>query len=244
MMGSMGSSRHMKRSAAPAFWKIPRKLGQFVVKPSPGPHPISESYSLAVLLRDILKVVKNMREAKYVITSGKVLIDGVVRVDKKFPVGLMDVVHIPSMNRFYRMLPSKKATLFPQEIDPESAKFKLCKVKSKNKVKSNKFSYGLHDGRTILSEEDLGLNVGDSVLITIPEGKLVDKAKLDKGSLVLFLKGKHIGKIGTVKDIVKGTFSSEKSVEVDVEGETVKVPLRTLIVVGKDKPLLPIQVGE
>ncbi|MBC7090596.1 MAG: 30S ribosomal protein S4e [Nitrososphaeria archaeon] len=243
-MGSMGSSRHMKRSAAPSFWKIPRKLGQFVVKPSPGPHPISESYSLAILLRDVLKVVKNMREARYVINSGKILVDGVVRMDKKFPVGLMDVIHIPSMNKFYRMLPSKKAMLFPKEIDSESAKLKLCKVKSKNKVKSNKFSYGLHDGRTILSKEDLGLNVGDSVLITIPEGKLVDKVKLEKGSLVLFLKGKHIGKIGTVNDLVKGTFSTEKSAEVYVEGETVRVPLRVLLVVGKDKPLLPVEVGE
>ncbi len=243
-MGSMGSSRHMKRSAAPSFWKIPRKLGQFAVKPSPGPHPISESYSLAVLLRDVLKVVKNMREARYVINSGKVLVDGVIRYDKKFPVGLMDVIHIPSINKFYRMLPSKKAVLFPKEIDPESAKFKLCKVKSKNKVKSNKFSYGLHDGRTILSENDLGLNVGDSVLITIPEGKFVDKVKLEKDSLVLFLKGKHIGKIGVVKDIIKGTFTSEKSAEVYVEGESVKVPLRMILAVGKDKPILSVEVGE
>lgn len=242
-MGNMSSSRHMKRSAAPSFWKIPRKLGQFTVKPSPGPHPISESYSLAVLLRDGLKVVKNM-EARYVINSGKVLVDGVIRCDKKFPVGLMDVIHISSINKFYRMLPSKKAMLLPKEIDPESAKFKLCKVKSKNKVKSNKFSYGLHDGRTILSENDLGLNVGDSVLITIPEGKFVDKVKLEKDSLVLFLKGKHISKIGVVKDIIKGTFTSEESAEVYVEGETVKVPLRMILAVGKNKPILSVEVGE
>jgi small subunit ribosomal protein S4e len=239
-MGSMGSSRHMKRSAAPSFWKIPRKEGQFALKQSPGPHPISESYSLATFLRDVIKVVKTMRGARSAIDSNKIIVDGVVRRDAKFPVGLMDVVNIPSMGKIFRLLPRKGSILFPVIVDSESAKMKLCRVKSKMKVRGNIFSYGLHDGRTILSKEGSGVNVDDSLLISIPENKIVSNVKMDKGSLVIFLKGKASGKLGVVNKILPGGLTSQKSALVDVEGSTVKVPVRILLAVGAEKPLISL----
>jgi len=249
-MGSMGSSRHMKRSAAPAFWKISRKEGQFVMKPSPGPHPINESYSLATLLRDVLKVVKTMRDAQSAINSDKIIVDGVVRRDGKFPVGLMDVIKIPSMDKTFRLLPVKGSMLYPVAVkgsmlypvvvDSESAKMKLCKVKSKVKARGNMFSYGLHDGRTIVSKEDIGINVDDSLLISIPDGKIVSKVKMEKGSLVIFLRGKATGKLGVANKILSGGLTSQKSVEVDVDGSTVKVPVRILLAVGVEKPVMSL----
>jgi small subunit ribosomal protein S4e len=239
-MGNMGSSRHMKRSAAPAFWKISRKEGQFVMKPSSGPHPINESYSLATLLRDVLKVVKTMRSAQSAINSDKIIVDGVVRRDGKFPVGLMDVINIPSMGKTFRLLPAKGSMLFPVVVDAESAKMKLCKVKSKVKTRGNAFSYGLHDGRTIFSKEDIGINVDDSLLISIPDGKVVSKVKMEKGSLVIFLRGKATGKLGVVNKILSGGLTSQKSVEVDVDGSSVKVPVRILLAVGVEKPVISL----
>jgi len=240
MMGHMGSSKHMKRHAAPAFWKISRKHGQFVTKPSAGPHAIDESYPLAVLLRDILKVVGTMREANSAITLGKVMVDGVVRRDSRFPVGLMDVICIPSMDRAFRLLPAKGLMLYPVPIDIESSKLKLCKVRSKKKAPSNLFSYGLHDGRMVLSKDDLGVNVDDSLLLAIPEGKVVSNVKMEKGSLVLFLKGKATGKLGVVKEIYPGSLHSTKSAEVEVDGSPVKVPVGLLMAVGVEKPVLPL----
>jgi len=237
-MGSKGSSRHMKRNAAPAFWRIPRKEGRFVVKPSPGPHPISRSYPLSTLLRDVLKNVKTMREARSLIVSGKILVDGVVRREPKFAVGLMDAIQFPSMGTAYRLLPSSKVMLYPIKVDIESISTKLCKVKSKHKIRSGFFSYGLHDGRTIVSKEDLGLSSHDSVILKVPKQEIVSKAKFEKGSLALLLKGKSAGKIGLIKDIVNGSFSSEKSANVEVDGSIINVPARLLIVVGVDKPLI------
>jgi len=239
-MGNMGSSRHMKRSAAPTFWKISRKKGQFIMKPSSGPHPINESYSLATLLRDILKVVKTMRDARSVINSDKIIVDGVVRRDGDFPVGLMDIINIPSMDKTFRLLPVKGSMLFPVVVDAESAKMKLCKVKSKGKTRGNIFFYGLHDGRTIVSKEDVGVNVDDSLLISVPDGKIVSKIKMDKGSLVIFLRGKATGKLGVVNKILSGSLTSQKSVEVDVDGSKVNVPMRLLLAVGVEKPVISL----
>lgn len=239
-MGHMGPSRHMKRNAAPTFWKISRKKGQFITKPSAGPHPIGESYSLATLLRDVLKVVKTMRGAESAISTGKIIVDGAIRRDKKFSVGLMDVIQIPSMNKTFRLLPAKGAMLFPVVIDSESSKVKLCKVKSKKKAHSSLLSYGLHDGRTILSKDDLGVNVNDSLLLTIPEGKVVSKVKMDKGSLVIFLKGKATGKLGIIDKILPGSLSSVKVVDVKLDGSLIRVPMRLLLAVGVDKPFFPL----
>ncbi|MGQ9780921.1 MAG: 30S ribosomal protein S4e [Nitrososphaeria archaeon] len=236
----MGSSRHMKRHVAPAFWKISRKHGQFITKPSPGPHAVGESYSLATLLRDVLKVVRTMREANSAIASGKVMVDGVVRRNRKFPVGLMDVIQIPLMNKAFRLLPAKEMMLYPAAIDVESSKLKLCKVRSKKKAPSNLFQYGLHDGRTILSKEDLGVNVNDSLLIAVPEGKVISKVKMEKGSLVMFLKGRAAGKLGVVNNIYPGSLYSMKSAEVEVGGLPVKAPMRLLMAVGVEKPVLPL----
>ncbi|MEM3403866.1 MAG: 30S ribosomal protein S4e [Nitrososphaeria archaeon] len=239
-MGKTGSSKQMKRSTAPPFWKITRKEHRFISKPSPGPHPIKESYPLATLLRDVLKVVKTMRDAESVINSGKVAVDGVIRKDKHFPVGLMDVISIPSLNKIFRLLPAKNTLLYPVEIDAESAKIKLCKVKTKKKIRLNRFAYGLHDSRTFFSKEDLNAKIGDSLLISIPDGKVLSKVALDSGSQVIFLKGKSLGKLGVIRRVHSGHFSAEKMAEVEVEGEVVKVPVKLLLAVGVDKPILPL----
>ena len=63
-MANKGPRRHLKRLAAPANWQIPRKVHKFVVRPLPGPHAMSESLPLLLIVRDILKYADNAREAK------------------------------------------------------------------------------------------------------------------------------------------------------------------------------------
>ncbi|MEM4788723.1 MAG: S4 domain-containing protein, partial [Ignisphaera sp.] len=104
-MAKKGGSSHLKRLAAPAFWPILRKEYKWITKPSPGPHLLERCIPLLVLIRDVLKLAENAREAKKIIFDGEVLIDGRVRRDFKFPVGLMDVVSIPKINMYIRIVP-------------------------------------------------------------------------------------------------------------------------------------------
>ena len=87
---------HQKRLSAPKTYKIPRKVSKWVVKPSPGPHN-KEAIPLLVLVRDFLELADTGREARRIISSGEILVDGIVRKDYKFPVGLFDVVTIPKL---------------------------------------------------------------------------------------------------------------------------------------------------
>ena len=96
-MAKMGSRKHLKRYKAPKSWPIHPKEDTWTVKPSAGSHSINDSIPLTLVIRDVLKLADNSREAKRIINSGNVLVDGRVVKDYKFPVGFMDIIEIPKL---------------------------------------------------------------------------------------------------------------------------------------------------
>ena len=86
---------HLKSLAAPKTWPIPRKRFVFVTKQHPGPHTLNSSMPLSVVLRDVLKALSVAREMKKALAAGKILVNGVVRKEMKFPVGIFDTVSVP-----------------------------------------------------------------------------------------------------------------------------------------------------
>ncbi len=237
-MGKMGKSTRMKRQLAPAFWQIGRKQKRFALMVSPGTHPTAKAYPLGIVLRDILKAVSIMREAKHVVTSGDIKIDGVIRRSINFPVGLMDVIEISSIGKAYRMVPKDGLIVKPIEIPGEEKTLKLCKVTRKLTTKNKKLQYGFHDGRTLIDEQKV--NVHDTCLITVPEQKVTKTIKLDKGSIVLVISGDNAGTLGKVDEIREGTFILPKRVLIVLEDLKVELPIDMVMAVGTDNPLIKI----
>ena len=132
-MGRKGKTGRLKRNPAPSFWPIHRKEYTWVVKPSAGPHSLENCLSLTLVLRDILGVAKTKKEAGMILSEGKVVVDGKVRRKADFPVGLMDVISLSDLKKFYRVLPSHKG-LFLNPVSKEEAEFKLCRVEDKTTV--------------------------------------------------------------------------------------------------------------
>lgn len=234
------AKKKAKRSGAPAFWKLQRKAFHFIVRTAPGPHPKAQSYPLAVLVRDVLKLVKTYREARAAIHDGKIIVDGVERRVPDFPVGLMDVISIPSIGKSFRLVPKGDDPLHPLMVSEEEKQLKLCKVKTKTTVKGAMVQYGLHDGRSILFDDPSVLRRGDGCLIEVPSQKLLQPLKLEKGTLVVVTKGQKVGQIGRVEEVRQGTFSRPSMVGLSVEGASIEVPVDSVFVVGKEKPLIKI----
>ena len=69
-------SRHQKRVTVPVSWPISKKIHAWVAKTSPGPHSAANSMPLVMVVRDMLKLVDNAREARMALHEGKVLVDG------------------------------------------------------------------------------------------------------------------------------------------------------------------------
>ena len=128
-MAKMGSRKHLKRYKAPKSWPIHPKEDTWTVKPSAGSHSINDSIPLTLVIRDVLKLADNAREAKRIINSGNILVNGIVVKDYKFPVGFMDVLNIPKTGESYRVLLDRKARLQLKLIEDSSAK--LSKIVNK-----------------------------------------------------------------------------------------------------------------
>ncbi|MGC8556208.1 MAG: 30S ribosomal protein S4e, partial [Conexivisphaera sp.] len=163
-MARMGHTKVQKRLSAPRVYAVPRKPrhGRFVTRTGPGPHPRSLSLDPVTLLRDYLGLVRNAREALYVLRNRYLLVDGVARTDKSFPIGLMDVVEVPREGRSFRMVPAVGRLLYPAPI-PESEKgLKISVIKSKVTVRGGRIQLGTHDGRSFLVDDPGSYRIGDS----------------------------------------------------------------------------------
>ncbi|MEK0382120.1 MAG: 30S ribosomal protein S4e, partial [Nitrosopumilus sp.] len=122
--------------------------------------------------------------------------------------------------------------------DSEKSK-KLVKVTSKTTIKNGKTQIGFHDGRSSIS--DKAMNVGDSCLIQVPEQKIIDVIKLEKGSQVIVIKGVNTGQIGSIEEIKEGTFMLPKRVLIALGERKIELPTTLVMLVGKDKPVIQIR---
>jgi small subunit ribosomal protein S4e len=87
---------HLKRLAAPVVFDMPVQVPKFAPRPVPGPHPVAYSVPWRVFVRGWLRYASTAREAEKIVFLGKILEDGRVVKEPRFPIGLMDVLEVPS----------------------------------------------------------------------------------------------------------------------------------------------------
>ena len=229
---------HLKRLNASKHYSVPKKENKFITTANPGAHRKNECIPLNVIIRDILKLAETTKEVKSILHDEKIKIDGTIKKEKKYNVGLMDVISIEEIDKTYRVV-TIEGRLRVVEIKKEDAKQKLGKIINKMMIKGKKCQITLHDGRNIiLSKPDY--SVGDSLMISIPDQKIKDHFKLDKGYTVIITSGKHTGNIGKITkvDIIKTP--EDTKVTVKVEDKEVTTYKRNIFVIGKDKPEITI----
>ena len=238
-MVSISGSKKLKRQMAPQFWGISRKNKRFVITVRPGPHKKHHAVPTAVFLRDVLKIVSSLREAKTSIYSGKVKIDGVVRKSLHHAIGLMDVVELENVSDIYRLVPSEEKLLKPIKINESEKSKKLVRVVSKTTINKEKTQIGFHDGRSTLS--DTKVNVGDTCLIQVPDQKILEVIKLETGCQGLVTRGINAGQIGKIETIEEGTFILPKRVVLTLSEREIEIPADIIMAVGKEEPVIQLK---
>jgi len=192
--------RNMKRFVAPRSWPIERKTHFWAVKPRPGPHPADRSLPLLVVLRDLLGVTSTASEARKILSQGQVVVDGVVRKDRKFPVGLMDVIFLPKVKKFYRVFLDHHGRIILKEIDDTEARWKLCRIEKKMTVKGGRTQITLHDGRNILLPPgNVPYKTGDVLKIAFPSQEILEHLPFREGMTAYLIGGNHVGEIAKIK---------------------------------------------
>ena len=249
ILGKKGESTGLKRKPAPRFWPIHRKEFVWVVKPSPGPHSLESCLPLTIILRDILGFAKTRKEAKTIVSQGKMYVDGKVRREDDFPAGLMDVISMPDVDKHFRILPSKKGLML-HPITKEEASFKLCRIENKTTVKNGHVQLNLHDGSNILvkvadpknPQEDV-YETFDTVKINLPDRQILGHIKLKEKGSVIITGGKNIGKYGRVVTIesVKGKKRRNALVVIeDEKGNRYQTTLNFVFAIGEEQPLISV----
>ena len=238
-MVSIAGSKKLKRQMSPQFWGINRKDKRFVITVRPGPHKKSYAVPTAVFLRDMLKIVTSLREAKTAIYSGKVKIDGVVRKSLHHAIGLMDVVELENVSEIYRLVPTEGKLLEPIKINESEKSKKLVKVTSKTTINKGKTQIGFHDGRSVISDTDV--SVGDTCLMQTPDQKILDVIKLEAGCQGLVTRGINSGQIGKIEVIEEGTFILPKRVVLALSDRKIEIPADIIMAIGKEEPKIQLK---
>lgn len=224
---------HLKRLAAPKTWHIKRKGLKFITKPSAGPHSLESGLPFGTLLKEVLNYAATTREVKKILHTSEVKIDGKVRKDFRFPVGIFDTIEFTNTNEYFRVVFNRNGKIGIIKIKKEEAELKPCKIIGKTMVRG-KLQLNLYDGKNIL----VGANsykVGDTVLLSLPEQKIAKHLKLNKKSAIFLTGGKHIGEIGNVEDIIEN-----KIIYKDEKGGLIETSKKYAFVVGENKPLISL----
>lgn len=234
---------HLRRTTAPYWWPIPRKIGGvWVVRPSPGPHSLAYSLPLAIIIRDVLKYAKTMREARYIISRGYVKIDGVIRKDYKFPVGLMDVVEIVPTGEIYRVVPDEKKYYALIPISSEEATLKLLRVEGKTAVKGGKLQLHFHDGRNLIVSQDVGRHIKtfDTVLYDLQNKNIKMHIPFKLGAYAVVTRGSNVGFSGKLYEIVWTLKRRQSVVALKRNEEVRRTILDYIMITGSEAPVIKI----
>jgi len=194
---------HLKRLNAPDSWPIKKKGITFITRQSPGAHKMRESMPMVLVLREMLDYAKTTREAKMVLHGKNVLVDKKVVTKHDVPVGLMDRIEITKTGEHFTLLYNEKGKFHLKKTSKEEANTKICKIIGKKMLRGKKLQLNLYDGKNIVLAKN-EYAVGDSVVISLPDLKIKKHLKCDKGAKVYITSGKHVGKVGEIKEIHQG----------------------------------------
>ena len=161
------SSSHIKRLMMPRSWPLPRKTTVWVQKPDPCGHSIEKCMPMGMILRDILGVAHNRREAKKILQSRKIMVDGRIETAIGRGVGLMDVLTVGENN--FRCVLDTNGKLRYRPISSKQASSKLCRVMGKTTISGGKTQLHLHDGRNLVFDSNPEYKSGDSLVLSLTD---------------------------------------------------------------------------
>ena len=225
------SSSHIKRLMMPRSWPLPRKTSVWVQKPNPCGHSLENCMPMTLILRDVMGLAHTKREAKRILHSRKIMVDGKIETDPGRGVGLIDVLTVGDNN--YRCILDTNGKLRYRPISKKSADSKICRVTGKSTIKGGITQLHLHDGRNILLDSDSTYSTGDSVVISLPDQKIKSQLPIKEGALAYLTGGSHIGETAKVRETIVKRSSKANETIFDDFGTVSEY----VFIIGKEKDI-------
>ena len=214
--------KHLKRENIPKTWPIPKKGTRYVIKPN---FNLKNGIPLLILLRDMLKVVRNRKELKKAIYEKNVLINTKPTRDEKDSIQLFDKITLVPSKKYYKLNLSNKGKYILDNVKESEANQKIAKIINKKILKKKKVQINLSDGRNFIS--DISCNIGDSVTIDFKKKKLEKSWPLKENANVIIFAGKHAGKRGKIIKLKP----ERKMASIDTKKEKINALIKQIMVI-------------
>ncbi|MEN9626100.1 MAG: hypothetical protein RL557_428 [archaeon] len=189
---------HINRKNIGKFWPVPRTGTKYVAVSTHNQHT---SIPLVVVMRDILKLIKNRKELKKLLSEKQVFINGENVRETHYPLSLFDVISLPTVKKHYRAVLSEHRKMKFEEISEKEAEKKVLKVIGKKMLKGKIIQINFLNGRNALLKDSI--SVDDSVLYNFKQKKIEKIIRMETGRKVYLIQGKHIGNQGTIESIIE-----------------------------------------
>ena len=161
-------------------------------------------------------------ELKKILLEDKVLVNNKVVREENHSLVIFDSVNLPVMKKNYILTLTEKGKFTAKEVSESEAKNKISRVYGKSILKKGRVQINFDDGRNIISNEKV--KVGDSVLINLKDKKIEKILPIKEKSRVIIVKGKHLGKQGTIEKIDdKGIMVISDKKELNLNSEDLMV---------------------
>ena len=212
-------SNHQKRLSVPNSWPVERKEETYTTKAGAGPHG-EDGVPLLIVLRDVLGYADSKKEARYALDRDSVLVNGTPAADERRPIGMFDILAFREREEYYRVFPDEGGRLSLTPVDADAAGSKLGKIVDKRQIPGGDTQLTLHDGRTLLVEDDTSYSSNDSIVVSNSDEEVVAQFTYEEGALVTAVRGAHAGRIGRIEEIQVTPGSSDNNVRIeDFEGD-------------------------
>jgi small subunit ribosomal protein S4e len=229
-MSKKGPQRKNKAMSVSKSINVDRKTNTWAVTTKAGKHRKAVSAPIGMVLRDLLKITKTLKESKKILGEGKVKVDGLIIKNYSMGVGLFDIISIPLAKKAYRILIDKKGRIYAKEMEKDTGE-KLCKIESKKAIKKA-IQITTHDGRLFKGIE---AKVGDTLKLKVPEGKIISVLPMKTGSKVYIIAGSHSGEKADVLEITPGTAKREKIIKLKEKDKEFETTAANVFVIGEGK---------
>jgi len=187
---------------------------------------------LRVALRDLLGVADNAREVRRMASEGRIKVDGVVRRDDLFPVGLFDVLTVGDTS--YRMLLDEKDRFTLKEAP--DADLKPVKAVDATTVKGGERQIHLSDGKNVTGDAP----TDSTLLISLPDKEVEEVVEMESGNLAFITGGKHAGQVATIVEYEVVKSNNPNRVELERNGEEFSTVEGYVFVIGEEEPVVEI----
>tara|TARA_Y100000310_G_scaffold342215_1_gene444352 strand:- start:4351 stop:5034 length:684 start_codon:yes stop_codon:yes gene_type:complete len=191
---------HLSRLTAPVSWPTNRKGVKFIKRPNPGAHTLREGLSLSLALTGLLKYVRTAKEVKKVLHEGSILVNGKTQRNSGYTVGVMDIISAPELKESFRVVYTTKGKFALVALDEKGAEERAVRIANKTLLKKGVVQLNFSDGSNLKVEKDT-YKVGDSLVLSTKDGKVLKHLPLKEGVKIFMTGGSQIGKLVTLQKI-------------------------------------------